>query len=146
VGDFSLVGEHGGNVLVIGSALGLSGLALLGPKIERGARWTEFKSLAVSQLITIGLTDLLKLSVRRPRPDTGAKSSFPSGHTSSAFAYSTFVWHRYGWKLGLPATLFSAFVGYTRIQDGRHYLSDVLSGALLGGVIAYVVDLLYDEA
>jgi membrane-associated phospholipid phosphatase len=87
--------------------------------------------------------DLLKVTVARPRPDTGAPSSFPSGHTSSAAGLAMLLWRRYGWEAGLPAALLAMLVGASRIQDGRHYLSDVLAGAIVGVSLTYVVDVLY---
>lgn len=140
----SVVGSRSQIPVLLGSALGLAGWALLeGPGERSRARWRHLEIFVVTQTINAGLTSLLKITVRRTRPDGRSTTSFPSGHTSSTFAWATFVWRRHGWQWGVPAMLFAGFVGLSRIQDQRHYLSDVLAGASLGVVVAYLVDVLY---
>lgn len=59
--------------------------------------------------------------------------SFPSGHTSSAFAAAIAVlW--YDRKIGIPTTIFAALMGFSRIYVQVHYCSDVL-GAVVVGII-----------
>ena len=60
-------------------------------------------------------------------------SSFPSGHTASAFALAssiTFYW-RNKW-MAIPLFIYACLVGYSRIYIGDHFLGDVVAGALLG--------------
>ena len=96
-------------------------------------------SLAASGIITVGL----KYSIHRPRPfvtytDIIKKSragsfSFPSGHTSSAFATATSLSLLYPkWYVIGPSFLWASAVGYSRMELGVHYPSDVLVGALIG--------------
>jgi len=47
----------------------------------------------------------LTFTVQRTRPDGSDNSSFPSGHSASAFATTGVLQHHYGWKVGVPATL-----------------------------------------
>ncbi|MDF1562806.1 MAG: phosphatase PAP2 family protein [Deltaproteobacteria bacterium] len=143
LGRLSEVGSQAPTYVLAGSALTLGGLSLWDREARRPGHRRALESFVVSQLINAGLTDLLKVSVGRPRPDSGHRSSFPSGHTSSAAAWATLLWRRYGWRAGLPATLLTLLVGASRIQDGRHYLSDVLAGAVLGVSVTYVVDELF---
>jgi membrane-associated phospholipid phosphatase len=70
--------------------------------------------------------------VRRLRPDTTGLAAFPSGHTSASFSLATVAASKWGWKVGVPACLLVGFVGYTRMESNKHYLSDVLFGAGVG--------------
>lgn len=63
--------------------------------------------------------------------------SFPSGHTSSAFAAAIAVlW--YDRKIGIPTTVFAFIMGFTRIYVEVHYPTDVLFGAVFGVVYALI--------
>ena len=78
------------------------------------------------------VTNVLKYTIREPRPNGRARNSFPSGHTTSAFAFAAAVGEVHGWKWGIPAYTIAGFVGYSRINDNAHYLHDVLGGASIG--------------
>src|ERR1044071_8600947 len=81
----------------------------------------------MAQMLTVGL----KQAARRTRP-TGSGLSFPSGHTSMAFASATVLQRHFGWKAGIPAYAVASYVAASRVQTQRHYLSDVAFGAALG--------------
>ncbi len=63
--------------------------------------------------------------------------SFPSGHTSSAFAAGIAVLC-YNRKVGIPVTLFAFLMGFTRIYVGVHYATDVIAGAVVGVIYALI--------
>ena len=84
-----------------------------------------------SVVMTAVFTQSLKLAVGRRRPD-GTRFSFPSGHTSSTFATATVLQRHFGWKVGVPAYAFASYVAGSRLQENRHYASDVMVGAALG--------------
>ena len=86
---------------------------------------------------TLGVTYALKWTVRKTRPNGENNLSFPSGHTSVAFASAAFVQRTYGWKLGIPAYGLASYVGYTRIKVKKHDGWDVFAGAVIGTGIAY---------
>lgn len=95
------------------------------------------------------LTTTLKYTIQRPRPfvtypqiikktDAGSPS-FPSGHTSDAFATATaFSLAHPKWYIIAPAYIWASSVGYSRLYLGVHYPSDVLMGALVGSGSAYL--------
>ncbi len=134
------------------------GLALLFTKKYRKAGL----SVLVALLVMLICNDLfLKEFFARPRPfnlyDTDPEKyalwgkeyiypgliekptsfSFPSGHTSSAFAAAiALLWHNRKW--GVPVTLFAAVMGFSRIYVQVHYCTDVLFGVVSGAVCALI--------
>ncbi len=120
----------GGGAVQIGTAIGVYALGrgMRSPRVSLvGA------DLVRSQIVNAALTQGIKIAVGRRRPD-GARFSFPSGHTSSTFATATVLQRHFGWRVGLPAYGLAAFVGGSRLQENKHYLSDVIFGAAIGVV------------
>ena len=102
-----------------------------------GARRDGRDALIAVGSMQLGTT-LIKAIVNRQRPN-GAhsryNSSFPSGHAATAAALATVLTaNRHGNRLayGVPLGLFAAWVGYSRIYNGRHYPLDVIVGGALG--------------
>ncbi len=81
-----------------------------------------------------GLTaTVIKYAAREPRPNNiQEKNSFPSGHTTTAFAFATVVATQHEWYWGLLALGGAALTGYSRMNDGRHFLHDVAAGMTIG--------------
>jgi membrane-associated phospholipid phosphatase len=100
---------------------------------------------AQAMIVNGAYTGILKYTVKRERPDGSDSLSFPSGHTSSAFALASVATHHYGWKLGAPLYALAAGIGYARIEQDRHHLSDVIAGATLGFVVGRTVTRLDGE-
>ena len=67
--------------------------------------------------------------------------SFPSGHTSSAFA-AAFAILIYNRKIGIPMTLFAALMGFSRIYVEVHYCTDVIAAAIVAFVYALIAALI----
>jgi len=99
--------------------------------------------------VNFGVTTALKYSINRQRPfvtypDITRKSdagspSFPSGHTSSAFATATSLSLAYPkWYIIVPTFTWAGTVAYSRMDMGVHYPSDVLVGAIVGAGSAYL--------
>ena len=82
--------------------------------------------------VDAALTEVLKYSVHRERPDGSNHRSFPSGHASATFAFATALERHLGWRGAVPAYVFSSYVAASRLRDNRHFLSDVVFGATVG--------------
>jgi hypothetical protein len=130
LGSFSKFGDIAGQL--VPNALYVLGQSLAGysdNKLGYSRAMGMFKATAYSS----GLTNILKYTIREPRPGSSpARNSFPSGHATSAFAFSGYIYQEHGWKWGIPAMGLATFVGVSRINDNRHYLHDVLAGMTIG--------------
>ena len=101
---------------------------------EPGKRWDKdgTKQFAWAYGSAWGTTYGLKFIFSKARPNGDNRTSFPSGHTMSAFAGAAFLDGRYGKTFGIPAYALAAFTGYSRVHSGWHYRDDVLAGASIG--------------
>jgi len=72
-----------------------------------------------------------------PYPFTFDHVSFPSGHTTSAFAVASVLAMGYRDKpwVGIASYTLASLVGLSRVNDTRHWTSDVVAGAALGSFI-----------
>ncbi len=87
----------------------------------------------------------LKIVTDRERPNREDSYSFPSGHATSAFAVAAILDHYYGPKVAIPVYATGAFVAFARIEQNKHYLSDVVAGATIGWLIGKTVTRHADE-
>jgi PAP2 superfamily protein len=110
----------------IGRSLNKPGAMSLGSDLIRAE--------IMAEVLTVGI----KEGTRRTRPD-GTSMSFPSGHTSSAFATATVIQEHFGWKWGVPAYAVASYVAASRVEMKKHYLSDVAFGAAVGIISAHTV-------
>lgn len=83
------------------------------------------------------VTYALKYSIDKTRPNGEDDHSFPSGHTSAVFQGASFIHRRYGLTYGLLAYAGAIYTGYTRVHSDKHYVEDVLAGALIGSLSSY---------
>ena len=142
-----------GPVALISNAANLSkpwvasaaALALFGGKRGRRAAFYGIASVTVASAV-VNLA-IKPISSRR-RPDRVAagvvearhvsmpsSTSFPSGHSASAFAFAVGVGQvmpAAGVALAVPAAL----VAYSRVHTGVHYPGDVIAGSLIGVALA----------
>lgn len=91
--------------------------------------------LGTSYFIMLSTTFGLKSISNIERPDGSDLYSFPSGHTSAAFAGAEFLWQEYKDKsvwYGISGYLVASSTGYLRIHNNKHWFSDVVMGAGIG--------------
>ncbi len=137
--------------------LGVTNSVYAAMPLSVGAVWLDghihnnpvMKRNAFKGGVTIGLalatTTGIKYLVNRKRPFAQYPGeiiqrdklvgpySFPSGHTTSAFATATALSLSYRkWQVAVPAYLYAGFVGYSRMRLGVHYPSDLLAGMAIG--------------
>ncbi|SHK25893.1 undecaprenyl-diphosphatase [Clostridium cavendishii DSM 21758] len=102
-------------------------------------------ALVVSTILGEGI---IKHTVKRERPSAVEEEeliiskpktySFPSGHTASSFAVVGILIAT-GSRLKIYALILAILIAFSRIYLNVHYLSDVLSGVLLGLICSSIV-------
>lgn len=122
-----------GDIVQIGVPVFAAGYALWQGDTE------GFWQASEGALYTALATHALKYAVDEERPNGSDNNSFPSGHTSAAMQGAAFLSMRYGWEVGVPATLAAGFVGYTRVDGKYHYTRDVLAGTALAWGTQYLI-------
>lgn len=120
--------------------------------VSGDARITRAGGRIAGGLLLSGLAvNLLKPLVGRARPSSGAdaydfrpfskQDSWPSGHTAMAFALATAVSDEVRYT---PVTIVlfggATLTGWSRINDNRHWATDVVTGALVGIVSAKLMN------
>jgi membrane-associated phospholipid phosphatase len=159
------------DVLSYVSALGLAPLAVFGLDAlaahdagDARGFWVEALVIAEATALAMAMNQMVKFLVARERPFVNALPeaekratpmpadndlSFYSGHTAFPFALAVAagtVAEQRGYRLA-PAIWASGIMlatvsGYLRIAADKHYLSDVLTGALLGSAMGVAIPLL----
>jgi membrane-associated phospholipid phosphatase len=123
------------------------GLALFGGETGRRAAVSGVVSIGAASLIT---NAVVKPLARRRRPDREGEdvprarevpmptsTSFPSGHSASAFAFATAVGNEIPAISG-PLRGLAGAVAYSRVHTGVHYPIDVIIGSIVGPSIGGV--------
>ncbi len=141
IGSLSNAANNSVLWIAIAAALGTLG----GRRGRRAAVRGMTSIAATSALVNIGLKGVhararperdgspLTSRVRMP-----TSSSFPSGHSASAFAFASAVGLEIP-LLALPLRTLAAAVAYSRVHSGVHFPSDVVAGSLVGAVTGQVV-------
>ncbi len=142
------------------------GLAITTPGSRQS--WTVAAMYGEVLLIGNGLGELLNGVTNRTRPfvyntvedipfevrsEVEARRAFPSGHTANAFAAAVFLSSVYAklhpgssaktWIWAGSLTL-AAATGYMRYRGGKHFPTDIISGAIMGSLIGWGVPKLHE--
>lgn len=100
----------------------------------------DFTRLMIRSYTMTGLSTLLiKGIANTDRPNArwnNGRFGFPSAHVSTSFAIAATMEEYYGPEAGIPAYLVAGMIGWSRIDERDHDLSDVVFGAVLGYAIA----------
>jgi membrane-associated phospholipid phosphatase len=147
--DFGKAGEIAGGVPV---QLGISGGAILVGTLAHNNHITNFGlDNLQAQIFTGGMAFLFKNLSHRARPETGegafawygpingwGNQSFFSGHTAMAFctANMLFLHSHKKWWVGVLAFGGATAVGISRMQQQKHWGSDVVMGAIMGTAVS----------
>ena len=108
----------------------------------------------ISALVARGVvTELIRAAYHRPRPFsdlpvhnlfTDSAWSFPSGHATFFFALATAV-YLYNKKWGTILLGAAILIAISRVVAGVHYPSDIVAGAGIGVLIAYLTYFIYKK-
>jgi membrane-associated phospholipid phosphatase len=134
------------------AAIGVSVVALSGGLVTRNRRLLDTGRDAVeAEILAAGIaTPALKYAVGRVRPSDGSdadefkpfsgNNSFPSGHTTEAFAVAAVLAARAdGWVVPVVSYTLATCVAYARVHDRGHWASDAIAGGLVGTLIGRTV-------
>ena len=155
------------DLLVVSLLAAPTALMVAGPGVQEPATltvmYTETLLLANGLVgVTKGLTKRTRPYVYNDDPDItlerkqskSARTSFPSGHTANAFASAVFLSTVYArlnpgssarawvWAGSLTA---ATAIGVLRYEAGKHFPTDVLTGAVIGGALGWVVPKLHES-
>ena len=167
--DRQFVGEPRGgagkasDATLVLAAFGAGAFVLDAHDADRsGAKWEDLAVYAQALSVNAALTSWSKVLFHRPRParytpnahsyggvDEGL--SFPSGHTSMAFAaaaaYASVLSRRHAVRAhaGEVALMFgaAAATGVLRVAARKHFPTDVVAGAVLGTAVGWVIPRLH---
>src|SRR4051794_24146751 len=120
--------------------------AIGGPRGRRAAENGLASIALTSAVVNLGLKPL----GNRRRPDRVTaevplmrqvtmprSTSWPSGHSASAFAFATGAGAAWP-AAGIPLSALASFVAYSRVHTGVHYPSDTIAGTVAGVALAPV--------
>ena len=110
--------------------------------------WKQWSLVMIAGvLITAVLVLLIKLSVRRRRPEgtwggiyrKSDPHSFPSGHAARAVMLTVLAQSLGPPSFSIAMLIWAPLVGLARVALGVHYFSDVIAGMALGIVMGLAV-------
>jgi hypothetical protein len=132
---------------------------VVGLLYAEGVLWKDQKSKKVAMnctksfLIATSFAQIAKYAATRQRPDVSpadphkwemgsGNSSFFSGHTTTAFSVATVLAQEYKSTIWVPIVAYTLATGtgLSRINDNRHWASDVLTGALCGYLTGMLIE------
>ena len=138
---FDFLGSTPGTLI---TNFSLVGIGWLNKEYKGGRKLYRTAGISLEAQTFAGIiTWALKFSLGRARPHEGKgtssfkpfhsfNTSFPSGHTSQAWAMATVFANHYDPPIPLIAYTYATLMGLSRIYQDHHFASDVLAGAAIG--------------
>lgn len=131
-------------------------ILMFGMKIASIRSRSDWKEMLTATAISFAFMGIVVLSIKSLtgvlRPDGSDYLSFPSGHTATAFTAACLLYKEYGSRsgwIGVAAFLPAIITGFSRQLNNRHWLSDVVGGAVVGIVSVeigyYLCGLIYNK-
>ncbi|MBA4544255.1 MULTISPECIES: undecaprenyl-diphosphatase [Thermoactinomyces] len=117
--------------------------------LRSSTRMTAINGFA-TVAVAMGLNFVIGLIYNRQRPFVAhphdvhlllqhdPNASFPSDHTTGAISIAVALWG-YNRKLGISLFILGILIGFSRIWVGHHYPTDVLSGIVVGTLVALFI-------
>jgi len=127
-----------GNALPAAGMIYLGGSYLLGNDITRTKAAIGLESTGIS----LAVAETLKVIVHRHRPGCNDETdSFPSAHTAVAFSLATVISQEYSDSKSITPLCFglATITGISRLNDNRHWASDIIAGGLIGYYVTKTV-------
>ena len=145
-----LLGVAGGGLLASVSGVNGDGARGNAAMLANAVAWTSLTTEWTKALVHRNRPVLYSSQATSVAGDRDSRLSFPSGHTATAFAAAT-AYAVMAHRQHLPhatrndVLLFSgaAGVGALRVAAGRHFVTDVLGGAVLGAAVGWVTAKVY---
>ena len=125
---------HLDDYLVFSPLVAVYGLNLLGKKGVHDVK--ELSKITGYAIVMTGVSVAsIKLLTGIERPDGSDFTSFPSGHTATAFMFAEILYQEYKDEsilYGILGYTAAATTGYLRVYNDKHWFSDVVAGAGFG--------------
>lgn len=146
--NFSELKDH-----ITKAAGGAEKLRAVGDILQYAVPWGALMAIAFAGLplagkwltvviATMVITHLMKMLFNHTslgtRPN-GGEDSFPSGHTSSAFAGAWVFAAVFGWMWAAVPLALAFLTGLSRVVSKNHHWRDVIAGAAVAGFVTHYV-------
>jgi membrane-associated phospholipid phosphatase len=117
------------------TALTLASIAVPVAKGDKQGAFQAAGSIGTSLFVANSLKEVFP----ELRPDGSDRKSFPSSHSSTAFAAAATLFNRQGAKVGIPAMAVATLVGFARVKADKHHWYDVAIGAAIGSGSGFLI-------
>ncbi len=122
---------HADDYLQYAPIVAYIGLDFVGIRAQNSFK--ERIAVTATSWLSLGIiVNGMKYTIREKRPDSNARNSFPSGHTATVFMGAELVRSEYGTYWGIGAYTIACGVGFLRLWNNRHWVTDVIAGAGVG--------------